>query len=1099
MNLLTLSRRSLAYHARSHLGAILGAAVSAAVLIGALVVGDSVRESLKQMALARLGKTDFALASNDRLFTTNLAANVGSNIRSEVAAVLQLPGSVVNSDSSARANQVQVLGVADDFWKLAPKPESLQIPPDGVFLNEALARHLKVEANDSILIRFRKPSQLSMDAPLAKGEDQSVALRLNVDRILTDDQFGRFGLAASQLPPFNAFINRDILSRRAGVTNKANLLLLANAPERADQHVQNMLVQSSWTAADAEIDFRPTPDKSQIELRSSRVFIDPPVAEAALKTGQNPEPIFTYFVNQLKNGDRSTPYSMVAAMGKDLADDEIIINQWLADDLAGKVGDTIEVAYYVVGPMRRLEEQRASFKVKQIVPLEGRYGDRTLMPDFPGLSDAANCRDWDTGFPINNAAIRDKDEKYWDDYRGTPKAFINLARGQNLWGNRFGNLTAIRWPAAANTNIQTELMAALDPASVGLKFEPIRAQALAASSQGQDFGELFLSFSFFLIVAALMLMSLLFGFSIETRAAEMGTLLAIGLSPKQVRRLLLFEGAGLAVVGTIIGLFGGILYAKAMLAGLSTIWKSAVGTSALHAYILPQTVIIGAAASILVAIATIAWSIRKEAKRPARELLNSTQGSEDRDEGRAGRPRPAASASIFIFILALAFALSLTLFGLAHRDQLNPGLFFGAGALLLVAAVSAGTLWMRRQNENATASLPSLSALGLRNIARRRKRSRAVLILLGSGAFIIASIGSFRLDSTKNANAKNSGTGGFTFIGETSLPIVHDLSSWAGRDFYNLGSKTENLRYIPFRVRAGDDASCLNLNKAQKPRLLGVDPDRIGKRNPFTFSKSLIELPAELRGQEWGMLSVLDKESDVIPAIGDANSIQWALKAKIGDTIDYEDERGRPFKIKLVGAVANSILQGNLLIPEEDFIERFPTESGYRMFLIDAPSNPEEAGRELTRALQDFGLELTRATDRLAAFNAVQNTYINTFQILGGLGLLLGSFGLAVVVLRNVFERRGELALLQAVGFTPARVRRLILGEHATLMAAGLLIGAAAAIIAVLPQLLQTQGGFPLASLIITLASVVTFGLAATWFATSLALRGNLLESLRSE
>jgi putative ABC transport system permease protein len=202
----------------------------------------------------------------------------------------------------------------------------------------------------------------------------------------------------------------------------------------------------------------------------------------------------------------------------------------------------------------------------------------------------------------------------------------------------------------------------------------------------------------------------------------------------------------------------------------------------------------------------------------------------------------------------------------------------------------------------------------------------------------------------------------------------------------------------------------------------------------------------------------------------------------------------------LVGAIENSILQGNLIISEENFIERFPNEAGYRMFLIDGPSNvADEAGKELTRALQDYGLQLTRATDRLAAFNAVQNTYINTFQVLGGLGLLLGSFGLGVVVLRNVFERRGELALLQAVGFTPNRVRRLILGEHATLMALGLMIGAAAAIIAVLPQLLQTHGALPLLSLGATLLGVVVFGLAATWFATSLALRGNLLESLRSE
>src|SRR5262249_9308408 len=167
-----------------------------------------------------------------------------------------------------------------------------------------------------------------------------------------------------------------------------------------------------------------------------------------------------------------------------------------------------------------------------------------------------------------------------------------------------------------------------------------------------------------------------------------------------------------------------------------------------------------------------------------------------------------------------------------------------------------------------------------------------------------------------------------------------------------------------------------------------------------------------------------------VPGIGDAASIQWALGKKVGDTIPYTDERGREFEVRIVGAVANSILQGNLIIGEDEFVRRFPNESGYRMFLMDGPSNDTIAAA-LTRGLQDVGFELTRATERLAEFNAVQNTYLNTFQVLGGLGLLLGSVGLGVVVLRNVLERRGELAVLLAVGFRRRTVRRLVVSEHA--------------------------------------------------------------------
>jgi ABC-type antimicrobial peptide transport system permease subunit len=236
-----------------------------------------------------------------------------------------------------------------------------------------------------------------------------------------------------------------------------------------------------------------------------------------------------------------------------------------------------------------------------------------------------------------------------------------------------------------------------------------------------------------------------------------------------------------------------------------------------------------------------------------------------------------------------------------------------------------------------------------------------------------------------------------------------------------------------------------------------------------------------------------------IAAIGDANSIQWAMGKKIGDTLDYVDERGQPFKVRIVGGVANSILQGQLLIDESAFKARFPSIAGYRMFLIDAPSNTSSnVTAALSRSLQDFGLELTATAKRLAQFNAVQNTYLGTFQILGGLGLLLGSAGLGVVVLRNVLERRGELAVMQAVGFSRRKLRGLVLREHMTLLWAGLVLGMVAAFIAVLPAL-RPGSDMPWGSLAVTLAAIAANGLLWTWLATRFAMRGQLLEALRNQ
>ena len=290
----------------------------------------------------------------------------------------------------------------------------------------------------------------------------------------------------------------------------------------------------------------------------------------------------------------------------------------------------------------------------------------------------------------------------------------------------------------------------------------------------------------------------------------------------------------------------------------------------------------------------------------------------------------------------------------------------------------------------------------------------------------------------------------------------------------------------------GDEASCLNLNRAQKPRLLGVRPEALKGR--FHFSETL----SGAARQGWELLQL--DGSDAIPAIGDANSIQWALGKKVGDTLDYIDERGRPFKLKIVGAVANSILQGSLIVDEKAFVEKFPSQSGYRQLLIDAPAGEsEQIGRDLSRDWQDQGVEITSTVDRLNSFNAVQNTYLNTFQALGGLGLLLGSAGLGIIVLRNVLERRGELALLVAVGFRHSTVRWLTLAEHTLLLVAGLGLGLLCAAVAVLPALRSSMGHLPIRSLSLTLGAVFLNGLIWTFLATVIALRGNLLTALRNE
>jgi ABC-type antimicrobial peptide transport system permease subunit len=145
------------------------------------------------------------------------------------------------------------------------------------------------------------------------------------------------------------------------------------------------------------------------------------------------------------------------------------------------------------------------------------------------------------------------------------------------------------------------------------------------------------------------------------------------------------------------------------------------------------------------------------------------------------------------------------------------------------------------------------------------------------------------------------------------------------------------------------------------------------------------------------------------------------------------------------------------------------------------------------------GLAVTTTAARLAALNSVQNTYVAIFQVLGGLGLVLGSIGMGIVVMRNVLERRSELALLRALGFPVQSLYRMILWEHWLLLALGLGAGVAAAILAVWPPLRSSGGATPYLLLAMLVAAVLASGLLWTLLAARLALRGPLLAALRNE
>jgi ABC-type antimicrobial peptide transport system permease subunit len=1099
MTFRTLVLSSLRFHWRSLLGVLVGAALGTAILVGALAVGDSVRYSLREMALARLGNVHLALQGQSRFFRQELARDLAEELKAPVAPAVVVRGTASAEGGEARAGRVQIVGAGEEFWKLGNAPPLLRPGEMAVVLNERLAKRLGAQVGQEVVLRADKPSLLSRDAPLSTVDETSVALRLPVARIASDAEFGRFSLEANQLPPYNAFVPLTLLQERLALPGRVNTLLVGATESGAAPADANAALWRRWRLADASLELRSLDAGGGLELRTDRVFLDAPVGQAATRAVPGARGVLTYFVNELRSGSHATPYSAVAALDgavvpPEMADDEILINEWLAEDLGAAAGDEVTLRYYVVGPLRQLTEQSRTFRVRGIVPIRGEAADPKLMPDFPGVADAENCRDWRPGIPIDLDRIRDEDEEYWDRYRGTPKAFVTLRAGQEMWNNRFGNLTAVRYPGSARSagDVEARLTQALNPASIGLFFLPVRLQALAATSQALDFGQLFLGFSFFLIAAALLLTALLFGLNAEQRSGEVGLLLAVGIPARRVRSLLLAEGAALALAAGLIGAGAGLLYTHAVIHGLSTVWSGAVAESALRFHASPATVAGGALAGFLVSLAAIWLVARKQARAPARELLASGAEPARASAGPSGRLPGAVT-------VVVAFVLSLVLVGAALTGDHTSaaGTFFGAGALLLIAAIAACRALLVRIERAAGDRGLTIGSLGTRNSARRWGRSLSAVALLACGSFLVVAVGANRHDPHEGAHLRSSGTGGFALYGEATLPVYQDLNAEAGRDAFGLDpEELEGAEIVPLRLREGDEASCLNLNRVQAPRILGVRPEELRRRGSFTFA-NLVDKAAS--DDPWALLERPSPDG-TIPAIGDVNTVVWSLGKSAGEVVSMTDDRGRPVELRIVGVLSSSILQGGLIVSEQHFIERFPAQSGYQVFLVDAPPDrAAEVNQALTRAMEDVGMALTPAPERLAEFATVENTYLSIFAVLGGLGLILGSVGLGVVVLRNVLERRGELALLRAVGFRGRMLQWLVFSEHSLLLALGLAAGVLSALLAVLPALRSPGAEVPYASLAVTLLAVLASGFLWTWGATALALRDPLLNALRNE
>ena len=848
---------------------------------------------------------------------------------------------------------------------------------------------------------------------------------------------------------------------------------------------------------------------------------------------------------------------VVAALGAMLTRSrrggDIVLNTWVTDDLGAKVGDRIAITYYSVSAEEEYNTENVVFRLKGILPIEGLAADRDIIPEFPGIHDTADMSEWESPFPIDYALVRDKDEAYWDEYKATPKAFVPLEIGKRLWQNRFGDLTTIRMRAAPDTDIQgtqvlfeTEFLKRIQPEQVGFQFLSPQAEGLQASKGATDFGMLFSSLSIFIILGVAWLVEMFFRIGVEQRSREIGLLQAVGYPLTKIRRRFLYEGATIAGIGSLLGCLLAVGYAQLMIYGLQTWWLPAIGTPFIEFHVSFWSLLIGVLVTLLVIMNTIRGTVARIGRAATASLL---AGVTDFDEAKVKPKSQKANvpsrwaARIPALILGIGFGIfagrtfftdgwsgivilvviaAIVIFSVQIGFRIGPhpnltpqymksftlfgSIGIGVGLVIspftfipwihdIVTTVTGGfehpifhflmlTLsilgigwfvfdrWLSSQN---VPNKLTRTRFALKNAARQPGRSKTCVTTISLACCIIVAVGANRHDAPPETE--------YAFVAESALPLHHSLNTPDGRFELGFSEKASELlsasEITPFRVLPGEDVSCLNLYQPQKPQILGMSDNALDV-------------------YPWNTLKVEGSHANMIVALGDAKSLRWILHHDPKENFLIQDEFGKSLYLHL-HTLENSLFQSQLILSESNFTKYFPSQSGYQFFLIKTPpALRQETAQVLEKTLGDYGFDLTSASARLASYRAVENTYISTFQSLGGLGVLLGTFGLALILFRNIIERRGELATLRAFGFRRQLLSRMLFLESCFLLAVGMLIG----IIAGLVAILGSQGhlpSFPWVSLTITLLFIFSFGIIANAIAVAVALRSPLLSTLKSE
>lgn len=636
----------------------------------------------------------------------------------------------------------------------------------------------------------------------------------------------------------------------------------------------------------------------------------------------------------------------------------------------------------------------------------------------------------------------------------------------------------------------------------GLDIVQDRADILEEGKEGLSaFISLFFVFGSFSIIAGMALVLNIFTMLAEERKSEMGITRAVGLPRTGLRRLFVYEGVVYATFASALGTALGLVVAYAIILSVSGVFGFTGIDIASYFTFTPEGLAYSYLIGFIITMGTVYFATLRVSRmnivRAIRNIPEPPVPAKDRRSFATGLLLLAGgSLTVIAGILlenlgaclsgvslgTLSFGLILrrftgdrvawnaagaaTLavwlaevagFGMFPYDAeiemlVVAGLFMLVSALILVMFNSDAIIRFFTAIIRARSSYRAVVRTAISYPLKAKFRTGLSIFIFGLVIFTVTTLS--MISGVMNYNIPimvEEASGGFDTIAFTIVPqVVLDADPWErlnSTDGFLEGGNVSNLLAIAtVGVKVNDTVDLENGMERQFEfgmTALGVN-QRFYTEGYYPLSEwdsSRFSTEREVWEGIMSNSSLAIIDGGTAGALGGMMSYSEAERIVLNDSFTVVSSDESRHDLTIVGVMKQSALSG-VFVSEATLYTDLKALGPNLMLISYAEGlDPAEQSVLLEKDFLAYGLTTISVRSLAEEITASVDSIFTLFRAFLAMGLIIGIVGLGIITIRSIYERRLEIGMMRAIGFTKGMVVTNFALESAFISLLGILAG----------------------------------------------------------